>query len=75
MVRFDYVFVDGDHSYMAAKQDIYAYWHKVRKGGMFSGHDFSLPGVNQALAEFRAEFNITTPLQFCDNDIWLWYKE
>ena len=71
----DYVFVDGDHSYMAAKQDIYAYWHKVRKGGMFSGHDFSLPGVNQALSEFRAEFNITTPLQFCDNDIWLWYKE
>lgn len=71
----DFIFIDGDHSYEQAKNDITKWWPKVRTGGLFSGHDFSLPGVTRAIKEFRAENNISTRFKFCDNDVWLWYKE
>jgi len=71
----DFIFIDGDHSYEYAKNDITKWWSKVKVGGLFSGHDFSLPGVTKALKEFREENNIATRYKFCDNDVWLWYKE
>ena len=71
----DFIFVDGDHSYENAKHDISNYYSKVRSGGLFSGHDFSLPGVTKALKEFITEAGIDTKfLNFTANDVWLWYK-
>jgi len=70
----DWIFVDGDHSYEHAKHDISAYYSKVRSGGLFSGHDFSLPGVTKAVKEFREENNIKEQIMFTNNDVWLWYK-
>lgn len=55
----DFVFVDGDHSYEAVKADIAAWWPKVRRGGVLSGHDFGhrrdrigLWGVQKGVTEF-----------------------
>lgn len=36
----DFVFIDADHSYEAVKQDIEAWYPKVRSGGIVSGHDY-----------------------------------
>jgi len=71
----DFIFVDGDHSYENAKHDITNYYSKVRSGGLYAGHDFSLPGVTQALKEFIKEANIDPKsLMFTANDVWLWFK-
>ena len=73
-IKIDYLHIDGDHSYEHAKHDISTYYSKVRSGGLFSGHDFSLPGVTRAVKEFREENNIKEQIMFTNNDVWLWYK-
>jgi hypothetical protein len=56
---FDFVYIDGDHSYEGTKRDIIDWYPKVRKGGILSGHDFGNPGnkrmkfgVTKAVKEF-----------------------
>jgi hypothetical protein len=51
----DYVFIDGEHSYEAVKEDI-AYWlPKVKEGGWIGGHDYAnkvrFAGVSKAVNE------------------------
>lgn len=36
----DFVYIDGDHSLEGIYNDIYAWIHKVKCGGIVSGHDF-----------------------------------
>jgi len=36
----DFVFIDGEHTYPSVTEDIEAWYPKVRKGGIFSGHDY-----------------------------------
>lgn len=47
------VFIDGDHSYEACREDILAWHPKVRRGGILAGHDHSdtFPGVIRATKE------------------------
>ena len=50
----DFVYIDGDHSYKFIQEDITLYYPKVKKGGLFSGHDYRsyAPGVIAAVNEF-----------------------
>ena len=50
----DFVFIDADHCYTSCSADIKAWYPKVRKGGVVSGHDYSRlhPGVRRAVDEF-----------------------
>jgi predicted O-methyltransferase YrrM len=64
---FDFVYVDGDHSYKWALHDMTNYWNKVKSGGVLCGHDRSLSGVAQALAEFGKDF---TPSEEPQGDSW-----
>lgn len=43
-LSISFVFVDGDHSYVAAMQDMRAWWPKLRWGGVLAGHDFDFKG-------------------------------
>jgi len=52
---FDFVFIDGDHSYEGSSADFEAYYPLVKKGGIFAGHDIVLPGVSKALKDFFKE--------------------
>ena len=52
--KYDFVYVDGDHSYEWALHDMNKYWNKVKDGGILCGHDRSLDGVRKALEEFTA---------------------
>ena len=36
----DFVFIDGNHAYEYVKEDIRLWYPKVKKGGVFSGHDY-----------------------------------
>ena len=63
---FDLVYIDADHTYEGVKSDLLAWWPKVRKGGILSGHDFCeitvaggriVFGVVRAVKEFAAIHN------------------
>ena len=47
----DIVFIDGDHSYEAAKEDIDKCIVMVRPGGLIMGHDYSMHEVKRAVDE------------------------
>ena len=72
---FDFIFIDGDHSYERCYEDLNLWYDRIRPGGLFSGHDFSLPGVNKALLQFRTERNIKGFFKVIPNDVWFWIKD
>lgn len=73
--ELDFIFIDGAHDYESVLYDCSNWWQKVRHGGLFSGHDFQLDGVRRAVLEFRQNNNVETPLQFCHENVWFWYKQ
>lgn len=38
-VKWDYVYIDGDHSYPGVKYDFETFWPRLRLGGMLAIHD------------------------------------
>jgi hypothetical protein len=59
--KLDMVFIDAEHSYDAVYQDTRNWIHKIKKGGILSGHDYDHPnflGVKKAVDEFIKEFNL-----------------
>jgi hypothetical protein len=37
---FDLIFIDADHTYPGISRDLVDWWPKVKKGGVFCGHDY-----------------------------------
>ena len=73
--EFDFIFVDGDHSYEATLADCEAYYPLLKKGGFFCGHDYSnLETVKRAVTDFRNKNNITAPVNLSTNSTFFWYK-
>ena len=56
----DFVFIDADHSYEAVKEDLEAWFPKIKDGGTIAGHDYGNPsnGVKPAVDEFFLEKNL-----------------
>jgi len=57
-----FVYIDADHSYEGAKQDLNLSRLKVHKNGIISGHDYNqyrFEGVFRAVNEFVQKFNLT----------------
>ncbi|RYH05338.1 class I SAM-dependent methyltransferase [archaeon] len=60
----DFVYVDARHDYAGVKEDLEAWWPKLRVGGLLAGHDFVPDGVHKegafgvqkAVFEFAALF-------------------
>jgi hypothetical protein len=76
---FDYIYIDGDHSYEAAYADIVTWWPKVRQGGILAGHDWieATPefGVVTALKRFMKEKKVTCHLTNSIHKTWIVFKE
>lgn len=71
----DFIFVDGDHSYDATLADCIRYYPKLKKGGLFCGHDYSsIQGVKDAVDEFRRQNGIKAPINPTMNSAFFWYK-
>lgn len=70
----DFVFIDAVHSYEAVKEDLQAWYSKVRPGGLVSGHDFRWPGVQQALEEFLSEQREKAFYSPSVSDVWFFFK-
>lgn len=47
----DFVWIDADHSYKGVKDDIAAWWPKIKRGGAMGGDDFPMAGVKVAVEE------------------------
>ena len=69
----DFIFIDGNHSFESAYTDIVTWYPKAKKGGLFSGDDFSIDGVNDALYKFKRENNMLHEIHI-EEDIWYWFK-
>lgn len=79
---FDFIFVDADHTYEGVSRDLVDWWPKVKKGGVFSGHDYverRYRGVNgkvikfgvvRAVDEFVAKNNIPNFFLLKPNTSW-----
>jgi hypothetical protein len=58
----DFVFIDANHLYESVRDDIHAWWSKVRPGGLCIGHDYGIDrdttgqwGVRRAVDEFAGQ--------------------
>lgn len=72
----DFVFIDANHTYQHAYEDFNLFYSKVKSGGIFAGHDFSIPGVNQALVQFLNERGVENGrVSLLRNDSWFFYKD
>jgi len=69
----DFVFVDTYCTYEQIKNDLNVWYKKVKKGGLFAGHDTHLPVVKKALEEFRLENNIDNLMSDFDKSF-IWKK-
>lgn len=56
----DFVYIDGDHSCEAVKQDIGVWSEKVKVGGFVCGHDYTERwlGIRKAVLEYCSERGI-----------------
>jgi predicted O-methyltransferase YrrM len=66
----DFVFIDACHDYECVKEDIKAWYPKIKKGGIISGHDFNVEEVKKAVVEQINNFYAIGVY-----DIWLKNKE
>jgi predicted O-methyltransferase YrrM len=58
--KFDFVFIDGLHTYDQVKKDLFNYDKLIRKGGVVACHDYNhsgYPGVSKAIDEFALLHN------------------
>lgn len=49
---FDYVYIDGEHSYDAVTRDLTNYFPKVKVGGYLIGDDYGWEGIAPAVQAF-----------------------
>lgn len=58
----DVVFIDAGHSYESVKEDILAWYPKVKRGGYIAGHDYPwshLDAVKRAVHETLTDISVT----------------
>jgi hypothetical protein len=67
----DFVYLDGDHTEVGIKRDINAWYPKVKKGGVLSGHDFVdlVRGVNGAPCDCAVKTVVTEFARKTDKEI------
>lgn len=64
---FDLVYIDADHKYESAKQDI-ALWYPKTK--LLSGHDYCHPDVQRAIKEFVSKSNLNCKNYIDNKEDW-----
>ncbi len=55
----DFIYIDADHSYESVKNDILAWFPKLKVNGILAGHDYPMEPVRRAVHELLGEKNIS----------------
>lgn len=65
-LKYDYIHVDGDHSYNGVKKDFNLFWPKLNKGGFIAFHDIASPdkdgnvyGTRDFWAELKNKYKVS----------------
>lgn len=66
----DFVFIDGNHDAPHVENDIYAWYPKVRAGGLLMGHDYSMAAVKAAVNAWATKFGKTIIASDSHSDVW-----
>jgi hypothetical protein len=69
----DWLYLDANHGYEAAREDLDLWWPKIKKGGMLSGHDYAVRpsfGVVQAVNEFLIKHNLSLTYRTVEEHIY-----
>lgn len=68
---FEFVYIDGDHSFAAALNDMRAWWPKVKPGGLLCGHDYRAKDkeVRAAVEKFTED----NKFEVEEAKYWSWY--
>jgi hypothetical protein len=63
----DFVFIDASHDYESFKKDLFAWFPKVKIGGMISGHDFAdaYQGIVKAVKDHLCEETVGVTPSTC----------
>lgn len=69
----DFIFIDTYLSLEQAETDLNDWYPKLKRGGIFAGHDWNAPVIQRAVHTFREANNITDTLSVFDNT-WIWIK-
>ena len=69
----DFIFMDAYLDYKQAFRELHEWYPKVKKGGIFAGHDAFSPSIQKAVEQFRKEQNINNTLSV-SNNTWIWLK-
>jgi hypothetical protein len=74
---FDFIYLDANHSYQGISEDLNAWYPKLKKGGIFSGHDYvdkpPYMEVKKAVDEFAQKYNYTVSTTTSDGPYLTWY--
>jgi hypothetical protein len=56
----DFIYLDANHDYEFIKEDLRRYYHKMKFGGIFGGHDLKVHhlGTVRAVVEFTNEYGL-----------------
>ena len=52
--EFDFVYIDANHMRPMIDNDLRAWWPKVKKGGIFGGHDYHMIDMENYRCEVKA---------------------
>lgn len=58
-VKADFIYIDASHDYDAVYADLNAWFPLVKGNGVFCGDDWGYPPINQAVARFAEENNLS----------------
>jgi hypothetical protein len=75
--KFDFIWVDGDHTYGAVSQDLEISLAMLANGGVIAGDDYNWPAVSEAVQEFAQsnELQLFTITNFQESNYSLFWLE
>ncbi len=70
--QFDFVYIDGDHSFEQVLTDVRAWWPLLRPGGVMAGHDYNNRGKKRVKSAVDSLFpHVNTTQERCSS----WWVE
>ena len=69
--RFDFIYIDGDHSYEGCKSDIELSWNLLKPGCWMAIDDYNFDGVGAAVNEFVNSHNNNLVKLVTEIQVWL----